>query len=238
MKLYYFKKILISIFSGAALLSTNISGDDKIDLKEIREQIEKLKSENNALKQENQVLRKLVFERQNAPQPPPVSSPTASSISTPLPPAAPSTPSAARVVPTKPSSAAVEYWITTSSTSNRLVPNLLTPYSPFTGVTTPTTPSIPTTPSTPTIPIIPTIPTIPNFPNHPEFCSTTSTSVTTTSGLLHQTTASNIPFIIYTNHHHLIFDLIQIENNRHILFFIKLNLPRCFFKIILKWLKL
>ena len=82
---------------------------------EIRQQFEKLKSENAALKQENQVLRKLVFERQNAPQPPPVSSPTPSSVSTPLPPAPPSTPSAARVVPTKPSSGAVEYWITTSS---------------------------------------------------------------------------------------------------------------------------
>ena len=82
---------------------------------EIRQQLEKLKSENVALKQENQVLRKLVFERQNAPQPPPVSSPTPSTVSTPSSSAAPSTPSAARVVPTKPSSAAVEYWITTSS---------------------------------------------------------------------------------------------------------------------------
>ena len=84
-------------------------------LVEIRQQIEKLKSENAALKQENQVLRKLVFERQNAPQPPPVSSPTPSTVSTPLPPAPPSTPFPARVVPTKPSSGAVEYWITTSS---------------------------------------------------------------------------------------------------------------------------
>ena len=115
MKLYYFKKILISIFSGAVLLSTNISGDDKIDLKEIREQLEKLKSENVALKHENQVLRKLVFEKQSSAPAQPVSSPTPSSISTPSPSAAPPTPSAARVVPTKPSSAAVEYWITTSS---------------------------------------------------------------------------------------------------------------------------
>ena len=115
MKLYYFKKILFSIFSGAALLSTNISGDDKIDLKEIRQQLEKLKSENAALKQENQVLRKLVFERQNAPQPQPVSSPTPSSVSTPPPPTPIPTPSPARVAPSKPSSAAVEYWITTSS---------------------------------------------------------------------------------------------------------------------------
>ena len=88
---------------------------DTDSIVEIRQQLEKLKSENVALKQENQVLRKLVFERQNAPQPPPVSSPTPSSISTPLTPAPPSTPSAARVVPTKPSSGAVEYWITTSS---------------------------------------------------------------------------------------------------------------------------
>ena len=88
---------------------------DTDSIVEIRQQLEKLKSENAALKQENQVLRKLVFERQNAPQPPPVSSPTPSSVSTPLPPTTPSTPSAARVVPTKPSSAAVEYWITTSS---------------------------------------------------------------------------------------------------------------------------
>ena len=108
-------KLLINIFSAVFLLSTNISGDDKIDVNEIRQQLEKLKSENVALKQENQVLRKLVFERQNAPQPPPLSSPTPSSVSTPLPPTTPSTPSAARVVPTKPSSGAVEYWITTSS---------------------------------------------------------------------------------------------------------------------------
>ena len=100
---------LIQIFATKNVLSETDS------LVEIRQQLEKLKSENVALKQENQVLRKLVFERQNAPQPPPVSSPTPSSVSTPLTPAPPSTPSAARVVPTKPSSAAVEYWITTSS---------------------------------------------------------------------------------------------------------------------------
>ena len=100
---------LIQIFATKNVLSETDS------LVEIRQQLEKLKSENVALKQENQVLRKLVFERQNAPQPPPVSSPTPSSVSTPLPPAASSTPSAARVVPTKPSSGAVEYWITTSS---------------------------------------------------------------------------------------------------------------------------
>ena len=100
---------LIQIFATKNVLSETDS------LVEIRQQLEKLKSENVALKQENQVLRKLVFERQNAPQPPPVSSPTPSSVSTPLLPAAPPTPSAARVVPTKPSSGAVEYWITTSS---------------------------------------------------------------------------------------------------------------------------
>lgn len=100
---------LIQIFATKNVLSETDS------LVEIRQQLEKLKSENVALKQENQVLRKLVFERQNAPQPPPVSSPTPSSVSTPLTPAPPSTPSAARVVPTKPSSGAVEYWITTSS---------------------------------------------------------------------------------------------------------------------------
>ena len=100
------------------LCSANLLADVEFNssqINEIRQQLEKLKSENAALKQENQVLRKLVFERQNAPQPPPVSSPTASSVSTPLPSTPPSTPSAARVVPTKPSSGAVEYWITTSS---------------------------------------------------------------------------------------------------------------------------
>lgn len=112
MKQYNKTKLLINIFAAVFLLSTDISGDDKIDVNEIRQQLEKLKSENVALKQENQVLRKLVFERQNAPQPPPVSSPTPSSVSTPPP--APYTPSPARLVPSKPSSA-VEYWITTSS---------------------------------------------------------------------------------------------------------------------------
>ena len=96
-------------------INQKVISSDTNSIVEIRQQLEKLKSENAALKQENQVLRKLVFERQNAPQPPPVSSPTPSTVSTPLTPAPPSTPSAARVVPTKPSSGAVEYWITTSS---------------------------------------------------------------------------------------------------------------------------
>ena len=110
-------KSLNWIIFSALFLFSNISlySADTDSITEIRQQLEKLRSENNALKQENQVLRKLVFERQNAPQPPPVSSPTPSSVSTPLPPAPPSTPSAARIVPTKPSSGAVEYWITTSS---------------------------------------------------------------------------------------------------------------------------
>ena len=104
-----------NIFVVLFYLLTNLSYSAETDsLTEIRQQLEKLKSENAALKQENQVLRKLVFERQNAPQPPPVSSPKPSSVSTP-PPTEPYTPSPARVVPTKPSSGAVEYWITTSS---------------------------------------------------------------------------------------------------------------------------
>ena len=98
------------------ILNTNlVYSSESSSIVEIRQQLEKLKSENAALKQENQVLRKLVFERQNAPQPPPVSSPSTSSVSTPLPSAAPSSPSPARIVPTKPSSVAVEYWISTSS---------------------------------------------------------------------------------------------------------------------------
>ena len=114
MKLYNSQQLLISIFCGAFLLSTHLFAEETNSIVEIRQQLEKLKSENNALKQENQVLRKLVFERQNAPQPQPVSTPTPSSVSTPSP-TTPYTPSPARVVPTKPSSAAVEYWITTSS---------------------------------------------------------------------------------------------------------------------------
>ena len=101
---------LVFLFTNCFIYSAETES-----IAEIRQQLEKLKSENAALKQENQVLRKLVFERQNAPQPQPVSSPTPSTVSTPLPPTTPSTPSAARAVPTKPSSAAVEYWITTSS---------------------------------------------------------------------------------------------------------------------------
>ena len=100
------------------LCSANLLADVEFNssqINEIRQQLEKLKSENVALKQENQVLRKLVFEKQSSAPAQPVSSPTASSVSTPLPSTPPSTPSAARVVPTKPSSGAVEYWITTSS---------------------------------------------------------------------------------------------------------------------------
>ena len=97
------------LFSNISLYSADIDS-----ITEIRQQLEKLKSENAALKQENQVLRKLVFEKQSSAPAQPVSSPTTSSVSTP-PPTAPYTPSPARVVPSKPSSAAVEYWITTSS---------------------------------------------------------------------------------------------------------------------------
>ena len=108
-------KLLLKIISCCfVLISPNVVYGEKTEIDELTIKIEKLKSENAALKQENQILRKLVFERQNAPQPPPVSSPTPSSVSTP-PPTAPYTPSPARVVPSKPSSAAVEYWITTSS---------------------------------------------------------------------------------------------------------------------------
>ncbi len=109
-------KSLNWIIFSALFLFSNISlySADTDSITEIRQQLAKLKSENESLKQENQVLRKLVFERQTAPQPQPVSSPTASSLSTPLPPTPLPTPSPARVVPSKPSSAA-EYWITTSS---------------------------------------------------------------------------------------------------------------------------
>ena len=106
----FFTLILIAAFSF------NINSLSQTDsLREIREQIEKLKSENAALKQENQVLRKLVFERQNAPQPQPVTPTTPPFVSiptSPSPPAPSSTP--AHLAPSKPSSA-VEYWITTSS---------------------------------------------------------------------------------------------------------------------------
>lgn len=94
-------------------INQKVISSDTNSIVEIRQQLEKLKSENAALKQENQVLRKLVFEKQSSAPAQPVSSPTPSSVSTP-PPTAPYTPSPARVVPSKPSSA-VEYWITTSS---------------------------------------------------------------------------------------------------------------------------
>ena len=103
--------IIYSIFFNHLAYAADVESNSIV---EIRQQLEKLKSENNALKQENQVLRKLVFEKQSSAPAQPVSSPTPSSVSTPLP-TPPSTPSAARVVPTKPSSGAVEYWITTSS---------------------------------------------------------------------------------------------------------------------------
>ena len=114
MKISTWFTIAFNLFLCSANLLADVESNSS-QINEIRQQLEKLKSENAALKQENQVLRKLVFERQNAPQPPPVSSPTPSTVSTPLPPSPPSTPSPARVVPTKPSSGTVEYWITTSS---------------------------------------------------------------------------------------------------------------------------
>ncbi len=103
--------VILALFYG--VFSFSSVGADSIS--EISQQLEKLKSENESLKQENQVLRKLVFEKQSSAPVQPVSSPTPSSVSTPPPPPVPSTPSPARVVPPKPSSAAVEYWITTSS---------------------------------------------------------------------------------------------------------------------------
>ncbi len=109
MRLVYFP--ILYLFFTLGLIFVQAESNSIV---EIRLQLEKLKSENAALKQENQVLRKLVFEKQSSTPAQPVSSPTPSSVSTP-PPTAPSTPSPARVVPSKPSSAAVEYWITTSS---------------------------------------------------------------------------------------------------------------------------
>lgn len=109
--------VLIFIIHPALLDHIAYAGDnDNNSIVEIRQQLEKLKSENAALKQENQVLRKLVFEKQSSAPTQPVTPPTTSSVSTPppAPTASPSTPSPARVVPSKPSSA-VEYWITTSS---------------------------------------------------------------------------------------------------------------------------
>ena len=110
------KKSFLTILSATLLFTTTpLQSSDTNSLADLRQQLEKLKSENEALKQENQVLRKLVFEKQSSAPVQPVSSPTPSSVSTPPPPPVPSTPSPARVVPPKPSSAAVEYWITTSS---------------------------------------------------------------------------------------------------------------------------
>jgi hypothetical protein len=110
-----FKTILLIALCAQIGFSTETYAAETDSLTEIRLQLEKLKSENAALKQENQVLRKLVFEKQSSAPAQPVSPPTTSSVSTPPPPPAPSTASPARVVPSKPSSAAVEYWITTSS---------------------------------------------------------------------------------------------------------------------------
>jgi hypothetical protein len=110
-----FKTILLFVLCAEFVFSKNICAAETDSLTEIRQQLEKLKSENAALKQENQILRKLVFEKQSSAPAQPVSSPTPSSVLTPPPPPVPSTPSPARVVPSKPSSAAVEYWITTSS---------------------------------------------------------------------------------------------------------------------------
>jgi len=108
------KKVVPTILSAILLFTTTqLQSSDTNSISEIRQQLEKLKSENAALKQENQVLRKLVFEKQSPAPAQPVSSPTPSSVSSP-PPTAPYTLSPARVVPSKPPSA-VEYWITTSS---------------------------------------------------------------------------------------------------------------------------
>ena len=114
MKISTWFTIAFNLFLCSANLLADVESNSS-QINEIRQQFEKLKSENAALKQENQVLRKLVFEKQSFAPAQPVSSPTPSSVSTPSSSAAPPTPSAARVVPTKPSSAAVEYWITTSS---------------------------------------------------------------------------------------------------------------------------
>jgi hypothetical protein len=106
----------IFIFFSAIILTTCFAfSAEKDSLTEIRQQLENLKSENAALKQENQVLRKLVFEKQSSAPAQPVSPPTTSSVVPSTPSAAPTSPSPVRLAPSKPSSAAVEYWITTSS---------------------------------------------------------------------------------------------------------------------------
>ena len=80
------------------------AADSTNSIAELQLQVQKLKTENEALKQENQVLRKLVFERQGA-----VQSPT----QTP-----PPNPSGVVVSPPQqPAKSAVEksYWMTSSS---------------------------------------------------------------------------------------------------------------------------
>ena len=106
---------LLYIFS--VFLCNNIFAEpeESQKIKEILQQLEKLNSENESLKQENQVLRKLVFEKQSSAPAQPVSPPTTSSVVPSTPSAAPTSPSPVRLAPSKPSSAAVEYWITTSS---------------------------------------------------------------------------------------------------------------------------
>ncbi len=109
------KSSLIVIILNCFLFSNYLFAESANSLVEIRQQIEKLKSENEALKQENQVLRKLVFEKQSSAPVQPVSPPTTASVVPSTPSAAPTSPSPVRLAPSKPSSAAVEYWITTSS---------------------------------------------------------------------------------------------------------------------------
>ena len=54
----------LTIVFNLLLCSANLFADvESNSIVEIRQQLEKLRSENVALKQENQVLRKLVFER-------------------------------------------------------------------------------------------------------------------------------------------------------------------------------
>lgn len=83
------------------------AADSTNSITELQQQVQKLKIENEALKQENQVLRKLVFEKQSAIQSP-----------TQTPPPAANSSGVVVSPPQQPAKSAVEqksYWMTSSS---------------------------------------------------------------------------------------------------------------------------
>ena|ERR1035441_1735055 len=96
---------VVFLLIGLLFVQSVYSADATNSVTELQQQVQNLKTENEALKQENQVLRKLVFEKQSPAQ----------TTAQPQPTATPKAPSTSLQQPASSPTAAQGYWMTTSS---------------------------------------------------------------------------------------------------------------------------